>query len=114
HELGHLVHWIFAGQRPYAAQNAMELEADVVEAPSQLLEEWVWDYDTLKHFATNEAGEPIPAALVAKMNAGRRFGQALGTMRQLGFAAASLAYYSGLPERRDLTQIYDAAYGRYA
>src|SRR5690606_4014640 len=23
HEFGHLVHWIFAGQRPYAAQNAM-------------------------------------------------------------------------------------------
>lgn len=68
HEFGHLMHWIFAGQQSYAAQNVMELENDVIEAPSQLLEERVWDYDTLKRCATNAAGEPIPAALVEKMS----------------------------------------------
>lgn len=114
HEFGHLVHWIFAGQQSYAAQNPMELENDVIEAPSQLLEEWVWDYDTLKRFATNAAGEPIPAALVEKMNRARRFGEAFATMTQLAYANASLAYYSGVPEGRDLTQVYDAAYRRYA
>jgi thimet oligopeptidase len=114
HEFGHLLHWIFSGRQPYAAQNAMELENDVVEAPSQLLEEWVWDYDTLKQFATNGAGEPIPAELVAKMNAGRRFGEAFGTMTQLGYAAVALDFYSGLPENRNLTDAYEASYGRYA
>src|SRR3546814_330512 len=114
HEFGHLMHWIFAGQQGYAAQNPMELENDVIEAPSQLLEEWVWDYDTLKRFATNAAGEPIPAALVEKMNSSRRFAEAFGTMTQLGYANASLAFYSGVPEGRDLAQVYDAAYGRYA
>jgi len=114
HEFGHLMHWIFAGQRSYAAQNMMELENDVIEAPSQLLEEWVWDYDTLKRFATNAAGEPIPAALVEKMNRGRRFGEAFMTMTQLGYANASLIFYSGVSEDRDLAQVYDAAYGRYA
>src|SRR3546814_8502498 len=77
------MHWIFAGQQGYAAQNPMELENDVIEAPSQLLEEWVWDYDTLKRFATNAAGEPIPAALVEKMNSSRRFAEEFGTMTQL-------------------------------
>lgn len=114
HEFGHLLHWVFAGRQSYAAQNPMELENDVVEAPSQLLEEWVWDYDTLKQFATNPAGEPIPAALVEKMNAGRRFGEAFGTMGQLGYAAVALDFYSGLPQDRDLTEAYNAAYGRYA
>jgi thimet oligopeptidase len=114
HEFGHLMHWIFAGQRSYAAQNMMELENDVIEAPSQLLEEWVWDYDTLKRFATNATGEPIPAALVEKMNRGRRFGEAFMTMAQLGYANASLIFYSGVSEDRDLAQVYDAAYGRYA
>src|SRR3546814_18317566 len=80
----------------------------VIEAPSQLLEEWVWDYDTLKRFATNAAGEPIPAALVEKMNSSRRFAEAFGTMTQLGYANASLAFYSGVPEGRDLAQVYDA------
>lgn len=114
HEFGHLLHWIFAGRQDFAAQNPMELENDVVEAPSQLLEEWVWDYDTLKRFATNAEGEPIPAALVEKMNVSRRFGEAFGTMQQLGYAGASLAFYSGVPADRNLADVYDMAYNRYA
>src|SRR3546814_8622770 len=53
-------------------------------------------------------------ALVEKMNSSRRFAEAFGTMTQLGYANASLAFYSGVPEGRDLAQVYDAAYGRYA
>src|SRR3546814_6493424 len=48
------------------------------------------------------------------MNSSRRFAEAFGTMTQLGYANASLAFYSGVPEGRDLAQVYDAAYGRYA
>ena len=114
HEFGHLMHWLFAGHRPYASQNFSEIENDVTEAPSQLLEEWVWDYDTLKDFATNEAGQPIPPELVAKMNRGRRFGEAFGAMTQLGYSAASLDFYSLPMEGKDLTQTYDSAFGRYA
>ena len=114
HEFGHLLHWIFAGQRDLASQNFGEVENDVTEAPSTLLEEWVWDYDTLAKFATNAKGETIPASLVAKMNAGRRFGQAIGTMQQLGLAAASLDYYSNDMTKADLTKAYSDSYGRYA
>lgn len=113
HEFGHLIHWIFAGRQVFAAQNAMELEGDVVEAPSQLLEEWVWDYDTLRRFATNDAGDAIPATLVEKMNASRRFGEGLSTSRQLGFAAASLELYSA-GATGDLKSRYDAGYNRYS
>ncbi|HEX8669945.1 MAG TPA: M3 family metallopeptidase [Allosphingosinicella sp.] len=114
HEFGHLLHWMFSGQVAYAAQNFGEIENDVIEAPSQLLEEWVWDYDTLNRFATNEKGEPIPADLVAKMNAGRRFGEAFGALGQLGYSAVSLDYYSGDLGTKDLTEAYQASYGRYA
>ena len=114
HEFGHLIHWLFAGQRPLAAQNFSEIENDVIEAPSQLLEEWVWDYPTLKTFATNDAGEPIPEDLVRKMNAGRRFAEAFGVMGQLGLSAVSLDYYSTDMRGKDLTRAYDTAYNRYA
>jgi thimet oligopeptidase len=114
HEFGHLIHWLFAGQRPLAAQNFSEIENDVIEAPSQLLEEWVWDYPTLKTFATNDAGEPIPEDLVRKMNAGRRFAEAFGVMGQLGLSAVSLDYYSTDTRGKDLTGAYDTAYNRYA
>lgn len=114
HEFGHLIHWLFAGQRPFAMQNFSEIENDVVEAPSQLLEEWVWDYATLKGFAANDAGEAIPEELVGKMNAGRRFAEAFGVMGQLGLSAVALDYYSTDLRGKDLTRAYDAAYNRYA
>jgi thimet oligopeptidase len=104
---------MFAGEREWAAQNFIEIENDVVEAPSTLLEEWVWDYDTLSKFATNEAGEVIPAPLVQKMNAGRRFGQAFGTMSQLGLAAAALDYYSIDMKNAGVTDTFNRAYNRY-
>ncbi len=114
HEFGHLLHWIFAGQRPMAAQNFSELENDVTEAPSTLLEEWVWDPETLATFATNEAGQTIPPALVAKMNAARHFGRAFGTMTQLGVASVALNYYSNDMGKSDLTAEAKQAFGRYS
>lgn len=114
HEFGHLLHWIFAGNRGWAAQNFGEVENDVTEAPSTLLEEWVWDYDTLARFATNDKGETIPKPSVEKMRAGRFFGQGFDTMRQLGLAAVSLDYYSKDSGSADLTEAYWDSYHRYA
>lgn len=113
HEFGHLLHWIFSGQRPYAAQNVLGLEHDVLEAPALLLEEWVWDYRTLARFATNAKGETIPASVVEKMNRGRYFAKAFEAMRELGEAAVSLGYYSNDMARADLTRSYLDLYARY-
>ena len=74
HEFGHLVHNMFSGTQPWFNTTGMSMERDFVEAPSQMLEEWIWDYDTLKTFATNDAGEVIPESLVEKMNRARDFG----------------------------------------
>ena len=60
--------------------------ARFVEAPSQMLEEWIWDYDTLSKFAINEAGETIPKSLVDKMTRARYFGRATGTATQIYYA----------------------------
>jgi len=70
---------------------------DFVEAPSQLLEEWLFDLQTLQGFATNAAGEPIPGELVTKLNRARWFGEGLGTGIQMYYAALSLAYHSENP-----------------
>lgn len=114
HEFGHLLHWLFAGQREFAMQNFGEIENDVIEAPSTLLEEWVWDADTLAKFATDAQGRPIPRALVDRMVAGRNFGRAFGTMGQLGLAAVALDYYSADMASADLTRRFNQTYGRYA
>jgi thimet oligopeptidase len=114
HEFGHLIHWIFAGQQPFAAQNFGEIENDVIETPSTLLEEWVWDYDTLAKFATDAQGNVIPRDLVEKMVAARNFGRAFGTMDQLGLAASALDYYTAPLGSEDITARFDAISGRYS
>jgi thimet oligopeptidase len=91
HEYGHLLHEIFGGQDGrWAGQAGTATERDFVEAPSQMLEEWVFDYDTLKTFAVNASGEPIPEALVAKLNKARYFDLGMGDMRQLALSNVSL------------------------
>jgi len=113
HEFGHLIHSLYSGRQRFATQSMDQLQWDFIEAPSQLLEEWVWDYDTLKAFASNDKGEPIPAALVARMNAARHFGEAGGWQQQLGFSAVSLGFYSK-PAGFDLASNYLDLYNRYS
>ena len=89
HEFGHLVHHLLAGRHPWARFSGVATEWDFVEAPSQLLEEWAWDADVLRTFATNGAGEPIPVGLVAKMRAGEDFGKGTFARTQMFYAALS-------------------------
>ncbi|BDX08459.1 M3 family metallopeptidase [Planctobacterium marinum] len=102
HEFGHLIHNMFSGTQKWYAITGMSMERDFVEAPSQMLEEWIWDYDTLKTFASNEKGETIPKELVAKMNRARDFGLATGTATQIFYANLSLNYYNREPDSFEL------------
>jgi thimet oligopeptidase len=96
HEYGHLLHAIFGGQNQrWVAQSGVTTEWDFVEAPSQMLENWVYDYDTLKPFAVDAEGHTIPRDLVDKMNRARYFSQGMDDMRQLGLSNISLQYYVG-------------------
>lgn len=105
HEFGHLLHGIFGGNQPWLSMSGIRTEWDFVEAPSQMLEEWVWDMDTLATFARNNKGEVIPKALVDKMIAGRDFGRGLWTQHQLFYAALSLNVYNRDPAELDLDKL---------
>jgi thimet oligopeptidase len=113
HEFGHLLHFLFAGRHRWANVTGISTEWDFVEAPSQMLEEWVWDYATIAAFARNAAGEPLPPELLDRMIAARDFGLGLGTRRQLSFAAISLGLYDRDPAGLDLKAFTDDATRRY-
>jgi thimet oligopeptidase len=98
HEYGHLIHGLFAGNQQWEGANPFNIEWDFVEAPSQMLENWVWDYGTLSRFAVNKDGKSIPQDLVARMNKARYFAEAYGDRRQLGLSNISLGYHSGPPQ----------------
>ena len=102
HEFGHLLHQLFAGRHHWVKQSGISCEWDFVEAPSQLFEDWAWDYDVLKRFATNEKGEVIPQELVEKMKKSDDVGKGVLNMRQISYASLSYEYHKGNPENIDL------------
>ena len=51
HEFGHLMHRILGGQQQWAGISGITMEADFVEAPSQMLEEWMHSPQVLASFA---------------------------------------------------------------
>jgi len=115
HEFGHLVHEILGGGQSWAMFSGVATEWDFVEAPSQLLEEWAWDADVLATFATNDAGEPIPADLVARMRRADTFARGAWTRRQLNFTALSYGLHAHAPD--DLAAFaagVDEHFGPYA
>jgi thimet oligopeptidase len=107
HEFGHLMHWIFQGQQQWAGFGA-NLESDFVEAPSQMLEEWMHDPKVLATFARNtQTGEPIPADLVRRANRADAFGRALWVRRQLVFTNVSFDLHNTAPDPAKLEKVLD-------
>lgn len=83
HEFGHVMHQLcskakivnFAGTR---------VERDFVEAPSQMLENWVWKPEALHRMSRHHtSGEPIPEALLAALIRSRNANAGLLNMRQV-------------------------------
>ena len=97
HEYGHLLHQMVSGHTKYGVQSIDHVQMDFIEAPSQMLEEWAWDYDTLKTFANDADGHAIPADLVRRMNDASRFGLASRWKQDVVNAAISLDLYNRKP-----------------
>lgn len=115
HEFGHLLHAIFAGRQRWIGNSGIATEWDFVEAPSQILEEWCFDYDALKLFAKDRAtGEVIPRDLVEKLRRASDFGKGLTAAHQMFYAAVSLNYYNRDPKSIDTTTLMIELQGRYS
>ncbi|MDR1436308.1 MAG: M3 family metallopeptidase [Puniceicoccales bacterium] len=91
HEFGHLLHSIF-GKVKYESLNGTNVAWDFVELPSQLMENWVWEYDCLRTFAIDRSkgDEVLPRELFDRMASARNYQKAMGTMRQLSLQKMDL------------------------
>ncbi|HEX7855043.1 MAG TPA: M3 family metallopeptidase [Sphingobium sp.] len=88
HETGHCLQHILTRVDRFSVSGISGVEWDAVELPSQMMEDFAWDFGTLRRMsAHHRSGEPLPEALFAKMLAARRF---CGGLRLLGNIELSL------------------------
>lgn len=83
HEFGHVLHHILS-RSELAGEASFTVSRDFVEAPSQIFENWTWDYESLKLFAKHyETGEVLPRELFDKMVAAKNVGSGMGALQQI-------------------------------
>jgi Zn-dependent oligopeptidase len=96
HEFGHNVAALCANT-PYETLNS-GFRLDFVEAPSQMLENFVWDPAILKQISSNvSTGAPLPDDLIKKMNDARYFDYAYDTTIQTFYATVDQRYHTLTP-----------------
>ena len=114
HEFGHLLHMILCGRVRWAKNSTDGIEWDFIEAPSQMLEEWVRDPKVLRKFAIHhETGERVPANLVRQMRRAEAFGRAYEAQRQLLYATLSMTYYDRDPRGLDPDAVVADVHGKF-
>jgi len=99
HEFGHAMHTILTRAK-YVRFSGTSVPGDFVEAPSQMLEYWVWDKKVLDSFAADyrDPSKKIPPEILAKLKEAKLATEGTRYRRQLAFGLMDLALH---------TQIHD-------
>ncbi len=99
HEFGHALHSIVTRAK-YGRFAGTHVPGDFVEAPSQMLQNWVWDKKVLDTFAADyhDPSKKIPADVVKKLNDAKLANAGILYRRQFAFASLDLALHDPHPE----------------
>jgi len=99
HEFGHALHSIVTRAK-YGRFAGSNVPGDFVEAPSQMLQNWVWDKTVLDTFAADyrDPSKKIPTEIIQKMNDAKLATAATWYRRQFAMASLDLAMHDQHPE----------------
>lgn len=83
HEFGHALHGLLT-DCTYRRLSGSSVARDFVELPSQIMENWAGDPEVMKMYARHyKTGEPIPQALIDKLEASKYFNQGFVTVEYM-------------------------------
>ncbi|MEN9677231.1 MAG: hypothetical protein RIS76_3127 [Verrucomicrobiota bacterium] len=99
HEFGHALHGMFS-QVKYPRFAGTSVPRDFVEYPSQVNEMWSAWPEVLTHYARHHlTGEPIPAELLAKVEAADQFNQGHSTTELVAANIIDQAWHQLVPDQ---------------
>lgn len=112
HEFGHGLHQMLTNTR-YARFSGTAVARDLVEAPSQMMENWVWSPEVLKTFAKHyKTGEVLPQKMLDGMKAARTLGSGIETQGQFFLGLMDQAFHTVPGGKVDTTAVAKAVYER--
>jgi len=105
HEFGHGLHNLLT-EATTAQFSGTAVERDFVEAPSQMMENWVWEPSVLKLFARHyKTGQPLPQKLLDGMLAARSLGSGMTTEHQIYYGMVDQIYHTAPGGKVDTTKV---------
>lgn len=94
HEFGHALHGLLSDVT-YASLSGTSVAQDFVEFPSQMMENWAFDPAVLPTYARHfETGEPIPEALIEKLQKAKQFNQGFATTEYLAASILDMDWHT--------------------
>ncbi len=94
HEFGHALHGMLANTN-YPTLSGTSVYWDFVELPSQIMENWVYEPETLALFAKHyETDDTIPQEYIDKIKESSNFLEGLATIRQLSFGLLDMGWHT--------------------
>ncbi|MHB2025507.1 MAG: M3 family metallopeptidase [Elusimicrobiota bacterium] len=95
HEFGHIMHQALT-RAPYERFSGSNVAQDFVEAPAQMMENFIWRPEVLALISGDYRNpeKKLPPDLLKKILAARRVDQALKNLRQIFFSRLDMRYHS--------------------
>lgn len=112
HEFGHIMHQTLT-RAPYASLSGSGVARDFVEAPSQMLENWVWRPEILRKISGHwqDSSRKLPAELLEQLLRARDFGRGTFYAKQSLYARWDMAMHSVREDEAvDAQGLYDRMY----
>jgi len=99
HEFGHALHGMLSNVT-YPSISGTSVSRDFVELPSQLFEHWLTVPEVLQEYAVHhQTGEPIPEALLEKLQAAGKFNKGFANVEFTSSALVDMAFHALSPEQ---------------
>lgn len=106
HEFGHGLHHMLTQINQLGASGINGVAWDAVELPSQFMENWCWQAQSLALISSHyQTGEPLPKELLEKMLAAKNFQSALMMVRQLEFSLFDFELHTHFGDGRTIEQV---------